>query len=175
MIECLIVVALILVFGVIALLNLGPRKKTKEFEATVTRIVHILETARNKAVNFEGGDRWLVALRPSACLTTYGPLPAKTAGLAIYFKSAPNSQGIFDSYYALPASVAYDESVTFWAMQCPTAKHIYFAGLTGKASESNLMPYLKIYMISDPRVSSTISVSTSTGFISYTTSTLWSF
>ncbi|TSC82671.1 MAG: hypothetical protein G01um101420_194 [Parcubacteria group bacterium Gr01-1014_20] len=175
MIESLIVVALILFFGTIALLNLGPRKNTKEFASTVEKIVHIFEMTRNKAVNFEGGDRWLVALRSSACPTTYGPLPAETAGLAIYFSSAPNSNGVFDSFYALPVSVAYDESVTFWSISCPTAKHIYFAGLTGQPSESNYMPYLKIYMISDPRVSSTISVSTSTGLVSYTTSSLWSF
>lgn len=174
MIESLIVVALILVLGMIALLNLGPRKNTKEFGATVEKIVHIFEKARNKAVNFEGGDKWVVVLRHPACPKS-GPLPGKTAGLAIYFKTS-SAAGIFEDFEALPKSVAFDPAATFDNPDgtCPSSKTIKFAGITGYASEDNGQPNLKIYLLSDPRVSSTISVST-LGLVTYTTSSLWNF
>lgn len=181
LVEMLVVVALVLVLGSIALLNLGPRKKVKEFSTTVQRLVHMLDDVRNKSVNFEGEDKWYLVFIKKSCDAYSFPgrsIPGKTEAVGVFFKALPTVNGsVMTEYYPLPASVDFDESLTFpGSGNCPAARYIYFDSLTGVPHDgpASMALKFKVYLVADPSISSTISIS-SIGLISYTTSSLWSF
>lgn len=168
--EFLIVIGLVVILSAIALVNLYPKNSRERFNSTVLKLVTIFNEAVSNSITAKdipvglsySASTWRVYLMPKGC--SDGPW----FSLVLY-------NGFEDFVYSkqyLPEGVDFDRAFTFpqATSTCPSnkvPKKIYFTKETGIPTISS-DPRAKIYLVNNPSISSTISVSTVTGQVIYT-------
>jgi len=155
LVEIIIVISLIAVLASIALINLSGHSRAIELDTTIQRIVAIMNQARDRSIAQEYDEAWSVEFRRAgdSCPDDDNYFSLLFGGSAI------------ESRYSLPRGVVYDVTSTFGgASVCQ--KLIDFNIISGLPVNS-ASATVKIYLASNPGVSSTISAS-SLGVINYT-------
>lgn len=168
--EFLIVIAIVMILSTIVLINLQGKNQSERFHSAVLRLVGTInEAVENSktlkdinAANLGAGFsavKWGVRFVPSGCAG--GP-----GHILILFDGLNKKYG----QYVLPEGVVYDISFVPQA-SCSTPnnfKEIKFKQNTGEP-ENVAEAKIRIYLVSNPAVSSTISVSP-LGQVIYTSS-----
>jgi len=159
LVEFLIVIGLVIILSTIVLINLGGRNQSEKFHSSVLRLVGVMTEAIDNSKTLKDVDTeysnfyntvWSVDLTPSGC--SGGP------GYTLFITQGP----FIRSYgkYVLPDGVDYDRDFTFLGLPSPSCgpKKIEFELYTGKPKDL-ANANLRIYLVSNPEVSSTISIS----------------
>lgn len=141
--ELIIVAALIVILALVSILNLSRRRPITEIDATARQIAALLREAQSRSVSQAEGASWGVHFENS---TTTAPFYA-------LFRSSYSLNNRL-GYYSLPSTVGYASS------SVPTGgtKEVIFSQVSGAASASTSV---KIILLADPAVSSTIYVASS--------------
>lgn len=195
--EFLIVIAIVAILSAIGLINLYGKKSREGFDNAVTKIVTLLETASSNSVTqktiYSGiFGNWRVRFIPNGCID--GP-SVTLQQLDVAAPSQDRWKNM--DRYVLPKGVDFDWGATFFQEQpCVydealtgelrelyygkvdinnvfVVKNINFYSLTGiptvNTDYSNVsqVPSVKIHLVSNPTISSTISVSP-LGQVNYT-------
>ena len=169
-IELLVVVAIMVIMSALVLPRLLSSNVRKEFDSTVETIFYSLNQARERATAWEKGTTWGVFLKRA------GPSPcASQPHFGIFFTNSGYDEADKINYVSyLPATMDFDVTST-WGANAPgndCYRIIDFKEVTGERwfpDPAVSTSSVKVYIIKNPAVSSTISV-TSLGVISYTTS-----
>lgn len=143
LLEVIMVIALIAVFSTVATLNLVGKKSASELDATAKQIAAILREAQSRSVSQSDGASWGVHFENSTSTSPFYAL----------FRSSYSVQNQV-GYYRLPPTVGYATT----SIALGGTKDIIFAQITGTA---NVSTSVKIQLLKDPSVSSTISVASS--------------
>lgn len=155
--ELLIVIALMVALGTVALINLIGKHSRDELDSTVQKIVDLLNQARDRSVAADSNVNWSVyfyrAVEPS-CVN------AAKSFYALY-QTDDYAYWLVAVKLALSPSVDFDESS--FGVSC--SKSISFNKVQGLLTSNATS--VEVYLISDPGVSSTISV-TPLGLVTYT-------
>ncbi len=181
--EFLIVIALVAIISTIGLVNLYGKKSRENFDNVVIRFVTIFEQAISNSVtqkNLSGiyGD-WRVRLVPSDCVG--GPSIALQ-----FYDIGASGKWVAQEYFVLPDGIDFDRAFTFFPGPCDytlpepykgkydsnsvIAERLFsFEKSTGIPGEDihGFSPAARIYLKSQPSISSTISISP-LGQITYT-------
>jgi len=172
-IELLIVVAIMVIMSALVLPRLLSSNVRREFDSTVETIFYSLNQARERAIAWENGTTWGVFLKRA------GASPCATQPhFGIFFTNSGYDEADkinFVSY--LPLTMDFDVTSTWGANVASDNcyKIIDFKEVTGErwnpggAEASLATSSVKVYVIKNPSISSTISV-TPLGMVSYTTS-----
>ena len=168
LIEFLIVIGLVVILSAIGLINLYGKNQSERFHSAVLRLVGTIndavdnsKTLKNISIDNPSFSTtyWRVEFTPSGC--SGGP------GYSLFFSDG--FQSFNYGKYVLPEGVDYDRTVTQGLPtppSCSPNKTIAFYKNTG-APANVASAILKIYLISNPEVSSTISIS-SLGQVTFT-------
>lgn len=141
--EIIIAIGLIAAISAVIFLNLLKRKGAGELEAATRQIVALLREAQSRSVSQSDGAGWGVHFENST----------STAPFYAIFRSAYSSENLV-GYYRLPSVVGYaTSSINFGA-----SKEIIFTQINGAANASTS---IKLLLLNDPSVSSTIYVASS--------------
>lgn len=156
--EFLIVIGIVVILSTIGLINLYGKNKSERFHSAVLKLVGTVNEAVDNSKTLKNitidstsfkNANWRVEFTPSGC--SDGP------GYSLVFFDG--FQAFNYGKYVLPEGVDYDRNATpGLPMGCTPTKKIVFLKNTGVPSDvANAR--LKIYLISNPEVSSTISIS----------------
>lgn len=149
LVEVLVAMAIIAILGSVMIINLyGKRTRSVEIESSTKQIVALLREAQSNSFAGNGSARWGVHFENS---TTTRPFFALFRGTY----SVPTRE----RYTALLSLIGYDSST----VPVGGSTEIMFSQLDGFASASTT---IKLYLLSDPSVSSLIRVSSS-GLVTY--------
>ncbi len=171
MIELLVVVAIMVIMSALILPRLLSSNVRKEFDSTVETIFYSLNQARERAASWQNGTTWGVYFQ------RYNPVDGCNSkpNFGIFFTNtgySDNTKINFVSY--LPVTMDFDVTSTWGANALPgdCYRIIDFKEVTGENWFPNSVSTssVKVYILKNPLVSSTISV-TPLGMVSYTTST----
>ena len=174
LIESLIVVVIVGIVSTVAVMSLVGRKSYKDFSSTVEKIVSVLNTARDKSIVMENNVGWNVVFRAAPDNPPGTKELCIQSGQTDYFPHFKITGGGYDdAIYSLPSSIAFNTALGgIWGSPCAgPRKFIYFDRITGFPEGGPAS--VTIYLVSNPSVSSTISVS-ALGLVSFTTSSVWS-
>lgn len=144
--ELLVVVGVIAVLAFVSFANFFGAKSSHDVTDTAQRIASLLREAQSRSVSQSSGARWGVHFENSS------------SSFYALFSSAYSSATV-SGYYPLPPTVAYDSST----IPVGSPLEITFKQISGTASVS---ASIRIYLASNPSLSSTISVASS-GVVSY--------
>lgn len=147
------IVAILAGISFVTLLN---RNDRKEFETTVQKIVAILNDARDRSVAQQYGRDWLVSFSNS---NTGCPTP-----LSVILEDSS-----LNKYTTIDVSSKVSFSTSSFSGACGTRKEIAFAGSTGVLTSASAT--INVYLVSNPSISSTISVS-AFGVVNFTSSSI---
>lgn len=169
-IELLIVVAIMVIMSALVLPRLLSSNIRKEFDSTVETIFYSLNQARERAIAWEKGTTWGVFFErkdPAAGC-------ASQPHFGIFFTNSGYDEAEKINYVSyLPLTMDFDVTSTWGTytgcyriidFKEVTGERWYADGLAGASTSS-----VKVYVIKNPSISSTISV-TLLGMVSYTTS-----
>ena len=149
------VIELVLVLGIIAILStvtfvgLSGRKSKTELDGVAKQMVSLLREAQSRAVSQSDSTVWGARFGNST----------STAPFYALFRGSSYSTSTERGHYALPSDMAYATST----IPTGSSTDIVFSQISGAASVS---ADIKIYLVSQPDSSSTISVGES-GAINY--------
>jgi type II secretory pathway pseudopilin PulG len=146
-IETLIVVALIAIFGMVSLTNLLGRRGTNEFNGTVKQMGALLREAQSRAMSQASGTTWGVHFSNA----TSGAFFALFAGPSY---STSTQRG----YYKMPQTMAYTTST----IASGATKTVTFTQITGFTASTTI----GLYSLRTASLSSTISIASS-GAVAY--------
>jgi len=180
-IELLIVIALMVILGTIGLVNLTNKNRVDEFNATVRKMVTLLNQARDRSVTqnelntSDPGNHWEVYFYRGTETTHLGLLACKTNQYVPVegvpsFSLARVNQGIREirGFFPLPASVSFDGTSTFGGVNPILCnKPAGFNQITGTSNLTAASSAIYIYLTGDPSISSTITVYPS-GLVEFT-------
>jgi prepilin-type N-terminal cleavage/methylation domain-containing protein len=168
--ETLIVISIVAILAGVSFLTLFNRSERKDFETTVQKIVAVLNDARDRSVAQRDGVAWRVSFSNPKC-----PDPSKLppqVPLSFVLEDENNLKYNTNNlsgkvYFASSSSLFADNSCR---------KNISFYGLSGKlfVTPPVSLVDLNVFLINNPSISSTISVS-AFGVVTFTTSSISSF
>ncbi len=158
LVEFLIVIGLVVILSAIGLINLYGRNQSERFHSAVLRLAGTIneavdnsKTLKNISIDSPSFSNtyWRVEFKPSGC--PGGP------GYSLVFDDG--LQDFNYGKYVLPEGVDYDKDFTpGLTSSCSSNKTITFYRNTGMPANV-ASATLKIYLISNPAISSTISIS----------------
>jgi type II secretory pathway pseudopilin PulG len=148
MVEIMLVAGLMVVFSLVAILNVSGRKSRAELDSTVQQMAALLREAQSRSVSQASSTSWGVYFHNSTATAPYYTLFAGT-----YSTSSQMS------FYRLPANIRYVTS----SLAAGATRTVTFAQITGLASASTS---IRIELATGPALSSTIRIASS-GAVSF--------
>ena len=148
LLELVLALAIVVIFGLVLLLNLPGRRNRGELEETAQQIAALLREAQSRSVSQASSSAWGVHFENSTI----------TAPFYALFASSYASTSVV-TFYRLPQRVQYINSTLAFG----ESKNITFQQLSGFAVASTT---IGIVLVQDPRVSSTLRVASS-GAVTY--------
>lgn len=153
LIEMLVVIGIVAVIAVIALPSFFGGSHEADLSAATQQIVASARTAQSQAVNQTKDAQWGV----------YFSNATNTAPFYAVFNGSSYASGTVQDVYRLPSTVGFVSST----LPVGSSLSVTFSGISGAASASTTV---KLYVISQPSLSSTISIA-QTGVVAYVTPT----
>ncbi len=150
LIELLIVVAITVIVGVVAIVDISQRRVDTDLTSTAQEIATTLRQAQSDSMAVEGGTAWGVHFANSTA----------TAPFYALFSGASYATGTVEGYYRLPSTVAYQPAT----LASGATLDVLFSAVSGAAAPSAT---IGLYMPNESAAfSSTITVSPAGG-VSY--------
>ena len=187
LIEVVVVIAIVAILGIVALVNLSGSRNNTDLTTTRDQIVSLLREAQANSISGKGGVAWGVNfanytgsasydVRLSPSIASVVPVPVAVAHAVmvaispgppffVLFASSTWSPSVeVGGRHSLPASISYDSSIIAQGTaNCVVFSEISGTPLSGTGCGLNS---IRIFSVSNPSLSSTISVATS-GAVSY--------
>lgn len=144
--ELLITIGIVVVFSMVAMASFVGRRNRSQLTTTMSAAAGMVREAQSRSASQSLDSAWGVRFSNTT-----------PAFFALYYGTYSTST--VASYYPLPSWVAYDTSV----IAAGRYAEANFSQISGLASGSSTV---KIYLVQDPGVSSTLSIASS-GAASY--------
>lgn len=136
--ELLIVISIVMVLALVSLASFVNRRNRSQLTTTTSAIAGLLREAQSRAVSQDSSASWGVHFENG-----------DTPFFALF--SEPYSTSTLTGHHALPAWVGYATS----SISSGSSAEIIFSQISGASSGSSS---ISIYLLQDPRVSTTITV-----------------
>ncbi len=124
LIELLIVVAITVIVGVVAIVDISQRRVDTDLTSTAQEIATTLRQAQSDSMAVEGGTTWGVHFANSTA----------TAPFYALFSGASYATGTVEGYYRLPSTVAYRSS----SLPPGSSMDVVFSPVSGAVSGSGV-------------------------------------
>lgn len=145
--ELLVTIGIIIILSLVGMISLVGRRNRSQLTTTTSAMAGLVREARSRSVSQSSDSGWGVRFSNTT-----------PAFFALYYGTYSTSTA--SGYSALPVWVSYNPAVIAPGRYA----EVNFAQLSGMATGSSS---ISIYLAQDSRVSSTLTIASSSGAVSY--------